>query len=116
VATGTMLTRTVDAALAPPGPVQVSEYALGRVSAPVLCVPLVGREPLQPPEAVQEVALAELHVRVEAPPPATTAGPAASVTVAAGMTVTAAVATLLLPPVPKQTREYAEAALRGPVL
>jgi hypothetical protein len=111
-----MLTRTVDAVLAPPGPVQVSEYALGRVIAPVLCVPLVGLGPLQPPEAVQDVALVELHVRVEAPPPATTAAPAASVAVAAGMTATVAVAALLRPPAPEQTSAYEEAALSAPVL
>jgi hypothetical protein len=43
------------------------------------------------------------------------AGPAASVTVAAGMTVTVAVATLLLPPVPEQTSEYEEATPSAPV-
>jgi hypothetical protein len=34
------------------------------VSAPVLCVPLADNAPLQPPEAVHEVALAELQVKV----------------------------------------------------
>ena len=61
------------------------------VSAPVLCVPLVALAPLQPPEAVHDVALVELHVSVEAPPLATRGrirrqrdgrGPAATVTVA----------------------------------
>ena len=36
--------------------------------APVLSVPLVAFVPLQPPEAVHEVALVELHVRVDVPP------------------------------------------------
>jgi hypothetical protein len=42
--------------------------------AAVLCVPLVAREPLQPPEAVQDVALLELQVNVEEPPLGTTVG------------------------------------------
>lgn len=115
MAAGTTLTRTVDAALAPPEPEQVSEYALGRLRAPVLCTPLVGKLPLHPPDAMQDVALAELQVSIEAPPPATTIGLAASVTVAAGMMVTVAVAALLPPPAPEQTSEYAAAALRDAV-
>jgi len=35
----------------------------------VLCEPLVGRAPVQPPEAVQAVEFAELHVNVVAAPP-----------------------------------------------
>ena len=42
--------------------------------APVLCVPLVALLPLQPPVAVHEVALVELHVSVELPPLAITVG------------------------------------------
>ena len=75
------------------------------MSAPVLCVPLVALLPLQPPEAVHEVALVELHVRVDEPPRATAVGLAASVTVAAGTTVTAAVAMVLVPPAPVQVSE-----------
>lgn len=105
VVAGTILTRTEDAALLPPGPVQVNEYALGKLRAPVLCAPLVGKTPLQPPDAVQDVALAELQVSVEAAPPATTVGLAVSVTAAAGMMATDAVAGLLLPPAPEQTSE-----------
>jgi hypothetical protein len=71
----------------------------------VLWVPLVALAPLQPPEAVQEVALVELQVSVAALPLVTEAGFAASVTVAAGMTVTVAVAILLLPPAPVHVKE-----------
>jgi hypothetical protein len=46
--------------------------------------------------------LVEFHVSVEAPPVGTDVGFAASVTVAAGRTVTVAVATLLAPPAPAQ--------------
>ena len=75
------------------------------VRAPVLWLPLVALAPLQPPVAVHEVALVELHVSVDAPPLATEAGFAPSVTVAAGITVTVAVATLLVPPAPVQVSE-----------
>jgi hypothetical protein len=75
------------------------------VTAPVLCVPLGPCVPLQPPEAVQDVALVELHVSVEAAPLATEVGFAVNVTVGAGTTVTMAVATLLVPPVPLQVSE-----------
>ena len=68
-------------------------------------MPLVALVPLQPPEAVHEVALVELHISVEAAPRVTEVGLAASVTVAAGTTVTEAVAILLLPPVPVQVSE-----------
>jgi hypothetical protein len=105
VAVGTILTRTVDTPLVPPVPVQVKEYELGIVIAPVLCVPLVALLPVQPPEAVQEVAFVELHVSVEVPPLAIKVGFAVNVTVGAGTTMTVAVATLLVPPTPLQLKE-----------
>ena len=46
--------------------------------------PLMPREPLQPPEAVQLVAWVEVHDRVDVPPLATDAGDAVSETVGAG--------------------------------
>ena len=116
VAVGMMLTRTVDAPLVPPVPVHVKEYELGIVMAPVLCVPLVALAPLQPPVAVQEVALVELHVSVELPPLAMDVGAAVNVTVGAGTTVTVAVAIELVPPVPLQVKEYDVLAVRFPVL
>jgi hypothetical protein len=54
--------------LLPPGPVQVREKRVSAVSAPVLWLPAVGNMPLQPPEPLQEVALAELQVRVDSAP------------------------------------------------
>jgi len=105
VAVGMILTMTVDALLVPPVPVQVKEYELGIVIAPVLCVPLVALLPVQPPEAVHEVAFVELHVSVEVPPLAIKVGFAINVTVGAGTTVTVAVATLLVPPTPLQLKE-----------
>jgi hypothetical protein len=100
---------TVTVALAmlldPPGPAQVNRYESVAVIAPVLCVPLVALVPLQPPVAVHEVALVELHVSVDAAPLATEIGFAVRVTVGTGMTVTVAVARLLVPPVPLQVSE-----------
>ena len=114
VAIGMTLT-TVDTLLVPPVPVHDKEYELGIVSAPVLWVPLVAFVPLQLPEAVHEVALVELHVKVEEPPLATDVGFADRVTVGAGTTVTVAVAALLVPPVPLQVNEYVVLAVSAPV-
>ena len=55
---------TVAAALVPPGPVHVKEKVVLADSAPVLCVPLTPSVPLHPPEALHEVAFAELHVSI----------------------------------------------------
>ena len=84
--------------------------------AAVFCVPLVALLPLQPPVAVHDVALVELHVSVEAPPLATEVGFAVNVTVGADAMVTVAVATLLVPPVPLQLKEYDVVAVSAPVL
>jgi hypothetical protein len=82
----------------------------------VLCAPLIALAPLQPPEAVHELALVELQDSVDAPPLATVVGFAVNVTVGAGTTVTAAVATLLEPPIPVQVNEYGVLAVSTPVL
>jgi hypothetical protein len=50
------------------------------LSAPVVVEPLVASLPLQPPDAVQEVALVEDQVNVELPPLATLVGAALSET------------------------------------
>jgi hypothetical protein len=91
---------------------------VGTVSAPVLCEPLVALVPLQPPEAVHEVALVELHVSMEAPPTAMDIGFAVNITVAAPEPemVTLAVAIVLAPPAPLQTNEYDVVAVSAPVL
>jgi hypothetical protein len=74
------------------------------VRAPVDVLPLVALAPLQPPEAVHEVAFVELHMRVAAVPVPIIVGLADSVTDGAGgaavtVTVTEAVPT---PPAPVQ--------------
>jgi hypothetical protein len=83
----------------------------------VLCVPFAALVPLQPPEAVHELALVELHVSVEALPLVTVAGFAVNVTRGAGATVTVAAATLLLLPLaPVHINEYEVVAVSVPVL
>lgn len=67
----------------PPAPLQVSVYFVVEVSALVDWEPLVASEPDQPPDAVQEVALVELHVRVETAPGVTVEGFALRLTVGA---------------------------------
>lgn len=84
-------------------------------SAPVVAVPVVGSGPLQPPEAVQDAALLELHVRVEALPATMVCGLGVKLTVGAGgVTVTVAVA-LPLPPEPLQVRVKVVVAASWPV-
>jgi len=69
----------------PPGPVQVSVNVLvDAVRGALLSEPAVARLPVQPPEAVQEVAFVEDQVSVEGTPLATDAGSAASDTVGFG--------------------------------
>ena len=54
-------------------------------NAPVLCVPAVALVPLQPPDAVHDVAFVELHVKVLLPPLPTVVGDAVNVTVGVGV-------------------------------
>jgi hypothetical protein len=84
----------------PPEPVQVSVYFVVAVRAKVTFEPLIGSEPLQPPEAVHDVALVEDQVSVDLAPLATVLGFAVRVT-AGGFRVTETVADCVaLPPLP----------------
>jgi hypothetical protein len=83
--------------------VQVNEYTVVAASVPVLSLPLGAFAPLQPPDAMHDVAFVELHVSDEAPPLATTEGVATIV--AMGITLTSAVATPLVPPAPVHASE-----------
>jgi hypothetical protein len=116
VGTGKMVTVVTTGAVTPPGPAQMSEYAVAAVNGPVLWLPLAATVPLQPPEALHEVALVELHVSMEAFPEATAVGAAASVAVGAGIDATVAVAGGVTPPGPVHTIEYTLVAMIGPVL
>src|SRR4051812_15204641 len=98
-----MPTMTLDCAV-PPAPLQLNVKLVVVVSAAVLWLPAVAFVPLQPPDAVHDVALREVHVSVLAAPLATMVGAADSVTVGAGVapvTATDAVA-WEVPPAPVQ--------------
>jgi hypothetical protein len=75
---------------------------LEAVRPPVACDPLVPKVPDQPPEAVQEVALVEVHVSVELLPDTTLVGLAVSVTVGAGVVTVTVADCEALPPIPVQ--------------
>jgi hypothetical protein len=71
--------------LLPPAPLQLSvKFALA-LKAAVVSVPLSALLPLQPPEAVHEVASVEDHVSVVVAPVNTLVGLAVSVTVGVGV-------------------------------
>jgi hypothetical protein len=65
-------------------------------------VPLVAIAPLQPPEAVQEVALVDDHVKVDVAPLLTVLGLAARVTTGADWVTETVADCVALPPVPVQ--------------
>lgn len=91
----------------PPSPVQLSEYVVVCVSAGVVKVPDVAREPDHPPPAVQLCAFVVVQLRLDVPPLAICAGFADSVTVGAGIapTLTDAVCATV-PPAPVQLSAY----------
>ena len=68
------------------------------------CDPLVASVPVQLPEAVQEVVLVELHVRLEPLPDTTLVGLALKLTVGAGVVTVTLADAEPLPPVPVQVR------------
>ena len=84
----------------PPGPVHVSVYFEVVLRAEVDTEPLIGSVPLQPPEAVHDVALVEDQVSVDLAPLAIVLGFAVRVT-AGGVWVIEMVADCVaLPPLP----------------
>ena len=86
----------------PPAPVQVNVYFVVAVRAAVVFEPVIGSDPLQPPDALQDVALVADQVSFEVAPFLTVLGLAANVT-AGGVVDTETDADLVvLPPVPVQ--------------
>lgn len=71
--------------------------------------------PDHPPEALQEVVLAELQVSVEAAPFATVVGLALSVTLGAGCVTVTLADCAPVPPVPVQVNIYVALAFSAPV-
>jgi hypothetical protein len=88
----------------PPAPVQVRVNFVVAVSVGVDCEPAVASEPLQPPEAVQAVALVDDHVNAEAAPLFTVVGFAVKVTAGAGVVTETVADCVALPPLPVQLR------------
>ena len=75
-------TPTVTLAIAPPpGPLQFSVKVAADVMAALWALPLTDRPPLQPPEAVHDAALLDVHVNIVVPPLATLVGLAVRLTV-----------------------------------
>ncbi len=68
----------------------------------MLCDPLIAWLPVQPPEAVQEVALMDVQLSVEALPLATVLGLAVKLTVGAAAVTETVTDCVALPPVPAQ--------------
>lgn len=79
---------------------QASVYLVVVVSAVVLVEPLVASLPLQPPDAVHEVAFVEDQVKVEVAPLLTVLGLAVRVTVGAGFVTVTVADWEALPPLP----------------
>ena len=76
------VTLTVALAIAPPpGPLQFSVKVVADVMAALWALPLTDRPPLQPPEAVHDAALLDVHVNIVVPPLETLVGLAARLTV-----------------------------------
>jgi len=82
----------------PPAPVQVRVNFVVAVSAGVVCEPAVASAPLQPPEAVQAVALVEDQVSADVAPLLTVAGFAVRVTAGAGEVTDTVADCAALPP------------------
>jgi hypothetical protein len=102
VGAGVVTETVADCEALPPLPVQVSEYVALAVRAPVDCEPLNALLPDQAPDAVQDVALVEDQVRVEAAPLWTVLGVAEKLSVAAGLLTETVADCEALPPLPVQ--------------
>lgn len=99
----------------PPGPAQVRVNVVVALSAPVDWLPLVARAPLQPPLAVQPVALVELQVSVADWPFSIEAGAALNVTAGTGGVTVTVTVRLLVPPGPVQVSVKSDVALSAGV-
>jgi hypothetical protein len=86
----------------PPAPVQAKVYLVAAVRGAVLCEPLIASVPLQPPEAVHEVALLDDQRSVAVAPLATVLGVAVRVTDGAGVVTETVADCAALPPAPLQ--------------
>ncbi len=84
------------ASAVPPAPVQRSVKVALAVIPPVLSCPEIALDPLQPPDAVHELALVDVHVNVLALPLVIVVGDADNVTVGGGVVPVPATVTVVL--------------------
>jgi len=104
-----------DWAAEPPAPVQVKVNFVVVVIPGVLCEPLVGSAPLQPFEALQDVALVDVQVSIDVAPLCTVVGLAPKVTTGAGGVTDTVADCPALPPAPVQVSVYVWFAVSAPV-
>jgi len=95
--------------------VQLSVNLVVVVSAEVAIEPLGDSDPLQPPEAVQDVAFVDDQFKIEPPPLATVVGFAVKATVGAGGLTETVADCVALPPPPVHVRLYVALAVSAPV-
>jgi hypothetical protein len=103
-AAGAETVTVADCDAEPPAPVQVRVNLVVAVRAAVVCEPAVASAPLQPPEALQAVALVDDQVSADVAPLLTVAGFAVRVTAGAGVVTDTVAACAALPPLPLQVR------------
>ncbi|HEX3847011.1 MAG TPA: hypothetical protein VHV81_06485 [Steroidobacteraceae bacterium] len=99
----------------PPAPVQVSTNVELAARGPVEAEPLTGLDPLQAPEAEQELALLADQVRVELLPLATVLGLTLKTTTGGNAETLTVVDCVTKPPGPRQVRSYSVELPSGPV-
>jgi hypothetical protein len=99
----------------PPGPVQVRVKVWSLVRLPVEADPLIGLPPLQPPDAVQEVAFVEVHAKVALLPLVMVLGLADRFTVGNGWVTDTLADWEALPPAPVQVIVKVVLASSSPV-
>ena len=112
---GAFTLTTVDCAALPPAPVHVRVYVVLAVRAGVVRVPCVALVPVQPPEAVHEVALVEDQVSVALEPLVTVEGLALKVTVGEAAFTETVTDCDAVPPAPVQVRVYRVVAVNAGV-
>jgi hypothetical protein len=112
---GELTDTMADCVAFPPGPVHVNEYVESAATAPVDCEPLSPLEPLQPPDALQEVALLLDQVSEEGAPESTVLGVAASVTTGAKLETVTVADCVADPLAPVQVSSYSVVLVRVPV-
>jgi hypothetical protein len=101
-AAGAETVTVADCDAEPPAPVHVSVNFVVVVRADVVCEPAVASAPLQPPEAVQAVALVDDQLSADVAPLLTVAGFAVRVTAGAGVVTDTVAVCAALPPLPLQ--------------